>query len=526
MSGAVARGLHRAGRMTIGARTSAPLATRRWPLAAWMFVAIVVVTGLAGWDEQREAEAALLDLGTEQSIVASSLASSLEARLTTAVRDAVLIDEHGPRGPWGHYAPAVARAPSEPPAALRDRSHLLLSIELADGRIVDLGTVASDLLAQPPRVDHSTGLRVFVATPSDTALYSTDGSVLSSHALRDALDHGIGTLRLGRNEAAELGLVARTAMAGLAHLDAGPLGRWGVVAVATAARERDRETRAQWRLVLGVAVASGLVLAFGGIALRKQRKELELVRELAVAQVQQARDEELAVAARLATMGTFAMGVVHEVATPLGVIMGRAEQLLARAKDDERATRGAQAILQATDHIQLIVRRFLDLARGGRPSIELADPSEVVGAAASSVEHRFAKANVSLATDLPADMPPIQCDRALLEHAIVNLLLNACEACEPGGHVDLAARSDAQRIAFVVTDDGVGITPENAARATEPFFTTKPAESGTGLGLAIATEIAKSHRGDLTIAANAEKGTRACIEIPIYALGALHASFE
>ena len=79
----------------------------------------------------------------------------------------------------------------------------------------------------------------------------------------------------------------------------------------------------------------------------------------------------------------------------------------------------------------------------------------------------------------------------------------------------LSARADAEQVAFVVIDDGAGISEEDARRASEPFFTTKPAGSGTGLGLSIATEIAKSHRGRLSLTPNAGKGTRACIEIPI-----------
>ena len=264
-------------------------------------------------------------------------------------------------------------------------------------------------------------------------------------------------------------------------------------------------------------LASGLVLAFGGTALRRQRKELELERELAVAEVQRERDEELVRADRVATMGTFAMGIAHEVATPLGVIVGRAEQLLGKVRDDERATRSAQTILAQADRIQHIVRRFLDMARGGPPALDRVDPASVVRAATQAVEHRFSKAGVHLAADIPGTMPPIQCDRDLLEQAIVNLLLNACEACSEGGHVEIAARSDAEQVAFVVTDDGTGISPENARRATEPFFTTKSRAEGTGLGLAIAAEIVKSHRGDLTIAPNADRGTRARIEIPITA---------
>ena len=488
---------------------------RQWPLVSAMLLAIAVVTGLAWWDEQREADAALNDLGTEQAIVASSLASNLRAHLRNVQRDAELLAEHPPANDNARYAPAVVRPAGAPAAAALAGSRMRFTLLLADGRQVDLGVDAGDLIDRAQLVERADELTVIVSAPNDDSLHSIDGRVLRSPALRDALDRGALAVRLSRPEAAQLGLLARTAMAGLAHVDAGALGRWGVAAVASAARERDREKRALWRLLLGVPVASGLVLLFGGIALRKQGRELALARELAVAEAQRAGEDALVRAQRVATMGTFAMGIAHEVATPLGVIVGRAEQLLGRVQGDDRAAHGAQTILKQADRIQVIVRRFLDMARGGPPSLERVDPSEVVRAAAAAVAHRFAKANVSLTTDIPPEMPLVQCDRALLEHALVNLLLNACDACKPGAHVEVAARAGAQRVAFVVNDDGIGIDAEDAARATEPFFTTKSEGQGVGLGLAIATEIAKSHRGDLTIAPNATQGTRACIEIPI-----------
>jgi two-component system NtrC family sensor kinase len=455
--------------------SSPPLAParRQWLLVLGMLVAIALVTGLAWWDGAREDEAALSDLGTEQAILASSLAIGLQAYLANGERD-----------------------PSR---------------------------LAGDLIEGGPAIEHRGELKVLLAAPSERALRGSDGREVSSPRLRDALDRGVSFARLTRSEAAESGLVARTAMAGIAHLDAVPFGRWGIVAIATAARERDRESRARWRLVLGVMVASTLVLGFGGIALRNQRKELQVEGELRVAEVERERDQRLLQAQRIATMGTFAMGIVHEVATPLGVIMGRAEQLVGRLKDDERSAKSAEIIVKQADLIQHTVRRFLDLARGGPPSFGRVDPADVVRAAATSVEHRFAKAEVALRANVPAHMPQVQGDRALLEHAIVNLLLNACEACTAGGHVEVLAREDAERVAFVVTDDGIGISPEHASQATEPFFTTKLAGSGTGLGLAIASEIAKVHRGELAIAANAPRGTRACIEIPSASQGGSHA---
>jgi signal transduction histidine kinase len=489
-------------------------------MLAWMFVAIAVVTGLAWWDEQREAEAALRDLEIEQSILAASLAGSLHAHLTTVLRDAVLVGEHGPGVVENRYSPIAVRRGDAPRAAVAGVGHLLLSIPISEGRVVDLGARPVDLVDRDQRVVRPGVLTVLLAPPNEATLHAMDGGLVSSQPLRDALERGAETLRLSRPEAAEIALPARTSMAGIARVDAGDLGRWGVVAVVSAARERDREKRAMWRLVLGVVVASGLVLAFGGAALRRQRKELDLERELAVAEVQRERDEDLQRAERVATMGTFAMGIAHEVATPLGVIVGRAEQLLGRLRDDDRAARGARAILEQADRIQHIVRRFLDMARGGPPALERADPATIVRSAARGVEHRFAKAQVSLDADIPPTMPLIQSDRDLLEQAIVNLLLNACGACAAGGHVKLSARAEAEQVAFVVTDDGAGISEEDARRASEPFFTTKPPGAGTGLGLAITTEIVKSHRGRLTLTPNAAgRGTRACIEIPIAAGG-------
>jgi len=304
------------------------------------------------------------------------------------------------------------------------------------------------------------------------------------------------------------------AIAGLARADAGPLGVWRVAVVATALRVRDRQARAMWRLVLGFTLASALIAAFGGHAQRKQKKELELARSLARVEFMHERDERLVRADKLATLGALATGIAHEVSTPLGVIVGRAEQILPKVASDERATRNVNIVLEQAERISQIVRAFLGLARGGAPSLDKVDPADVASAALELVEHRFTKAEVTLGSELSADLPRVACDRKLFEQVLVNLLLNACDACEPGGHVDLAVRSDGKRVSFIVTDDGDGITPEVAARAVEPFFTTKSATAGTGLGLAIANEIVKHHHGELALTPReGARGTRATVEL-------------
>jgi signal transduction histidine kinase len=264
-----------------------------------------------------------------------------------------------------------------------------------------------------------------------------------------------------------------------------------------------------------VILAAGLVFAFGTAALRRQRRGLLLERELALAALARERDAELTTASRAATLGTLAMGIAHEVSTPLGVISGRAEQLLSKVDGDERASRSVRAILDQTERIRRVIRTFLDVVRGGAPALGDTPPVAVLEGALALVEHRFSAAGVALEKHVAPDLPLIHGDVPMLQQAIVNLLLNACDACAHGGHVVASVELAGAGVVFTVTDDGRGITPEEAARAAEPFFTTKAPGLGSGLGLAITHEIVKLHRGQLTIEPASPRGTRATVSVPL-----------
>jgi signal transduction histidine kinase len=203
------------------------------------------------------------------------------------------------------------------------------------------------------------------------------------------------------------------------------------------------------------------------------------------------------------------------VSTPLGVIVGRAEQLARRLNEDERGLRAANAIQEQADRIGKIVRGFLALARGDATSLEEVEPEDIVRDATELVEHRFTTAHVSLAIEVAPELPAISCEPKLFTQVLVNLLLNACDACEKGGSVAIRALSEEGRIAFIVEDDGHGITRDDLARAKEPFFTTKPPGKGTGLGLAIATEIVSHHCGTLSLEPRSDgaRGTVARVEV-------------
>lgn len=316
-----------------------------------------------------------------------------------------------------------------------------------------------------------------------------------------------GERHLDRVHARALGLPERTAMAGFAIAPTGET----IAIVSTAADQRDRDRAGQQRLIGAILLAAGLVGAFGGFALVRQRTQLGLERELAVADTARARDGELERLSRAATMAALGSGVAHELSTPLGVIVGRAEQILARSGGDERTAKNAQAILDEAEHIDHVVRGLLGLARGAPIAMQEIAPREIVREAAALVEHRFVRAGVTLVPAV-SDVPVVRCEPLLFKHALVNLLLNACEASPRGTTVRVEVRAEGGEVAFVVIDEGQGITPELAARAKEPFFTTKG--EGTGLGLAIANEIATTHRGSLSITAREPRGTSVSIIVP------------
>ncbi len=424
----------------------------------WMVLTIAGVGGVAYWDDHRESEASLADFAHEQVSLARNAAATLE---------------------------------------LADR--------LGDNDLP---------LATLRRIEEPESLVVLVQ--SGEVLVSTQGTSVRSEPIMSALAAGEESTRLSRSEAAALGLRPRTAIVGIAHAmtRSGPR---SVIVVASALRERDRERRAEWRLALSFILSSAIVLAFGVLALRKQRKEFELARELAVADAIRVRDERLRRADKLATLGAIATGIAHEVSTPLGVIVGRAEQLAPKVQSDERASRAVAAITEQADRIGKIIRGFLSLARGGAAALEHTLPSLIAQDAVDLVRHRFNQAHVELQYDTTDNLPTIACDPKLFTQVLVNLLLNACDACEEGGHVQLrvSPNADHTRVYFLVKDDGAGISKEDAARATEPFFTTKPPGKGTGLGLAIANEIVLHHHGTLSLAARDDThGTEARVEIP------------
>ena len=229
-------------------------------------------------------------------------------------------------------------------------------------------------------------------------------------------------------------------------------------------------------------------------------------------------ERNLARAEKLATIGTLAAGVAHEVGTPLGIISGRAEQLLAKLPEGDAAepTRKAvTSILSQVDKVSTTIRQLLDFARVRPIDAAVVTPAQALGQAAALLDHRFRHAKVALAVEAPPSVAAVAADPGQLEQVFVNLLINACDACSAGGHVRVGARQDGDRVAFEVVDNGAGIPPEHLSSVLDPFFTTKKRGQGTGLGLTIAADIVKNHGGALEIDSTVGAGTTVRVLLPI-----------
>jgi signal transduction histidine kinase len=328
----------------------------------------------------------------------------------------------------------------------------------------------------------------------------------------DARGRG-GARLVSREASASLGLGARMAVVGFAPVTV--QGRtFTLWCVTSARRVRDRARFGGVRLAIATGLAGFLVALFDYFMRRQQRREQALAHALQVAEATQAMQGQLVRAEKLATIGTLAAGVAHEVGTPLGIISGRAEMILDAASPDDPARKDLQSIIAQVDKVSQTIRQLLDFARVRPIEAGPVNAGDVVTGSAALLEHRFRQSKVKLAVQIDPHVPRVTADAGQLEQVLVNLLINACDACASGGTVRVSVEARGDQVAICVHDDGAGIAADHLPQVLDPFFTTKKRGQGTGLGLTIAADIVKNHQGSIEIASAEGKGTTVLVLLP------------
>ena len=257
------------------------------------------------------------------------------------------------------------------------------------------------------------------------------------------------------------------------------------------------------------------------------------------------RERARATQERLATVGSLAAGVAHEINNPLAYVIANVQYALdsisqwppmqtltpppvegapatLRPPDsaiERERTQLKEALVEANEgarRVQRIVADLKTLARQGDDRVEPIDVAHTlnwaIGVTMTEIRHR-----ARLVKNIEK-IAPVRGDEARLGQVFVNVLLNAAQAIEPGNamenEITVRAFEHDGRVVIEVTDSGVGIPEENLTKIFDPFFTTKPRGIGTGLGLSICHEIIASMRGSLTAENHSPHGAKFVLQIP------------
>ena len=218
--------------------------------------------------------------------------------------------------------------------------------------------------------------------------------------------------------------------------------------------------------------------------------------------------------AKMEAVGKLAGGVAHDFNNLLTAIGGFTELAHARALVHGDATTAShlEEVLQAADRARRLVEQLLTTSRRRPREVTTVDVDAVVDDIAGLLQGAMGEAHrLRLAL---TGAGQVRLDRDELEHVLINLTVNACDAMPGGGEVTIGTAIDGDDVVLSVADSGVGMTPEVAARATEPFFTTKPEGAGTGLGLATAYGAVTAAGGSLAFDTTPGVGTVVLLRLP------------
>jgi len=225
------------------------------------------------------------------------------------------------------------------------------------------------------------------------------------------------------------------------------------------------------------------------------------------------KDRQIMQSEKMASLGELAAGIAHEIRNPLAIIAGSAETL---KKREERETREEMIgyIVEESERINAMITNFLNFAKPKEPELASCDIVEVIQKTIQLIFPQARTQNVEVVGEFPQKPLYIEVDPELIQHAIMNIELNALEAMEQGGVLRInVIPNQGGRLVIKFSDTGKGIPPKISGKIFDPFFTTK--EGGTGLGLSIAHTIVESHGGTLTNTSNEGRGATFTMSLPI-----------
>ena len=222
---------------------------------------------------------------------------------------------------------------------------------------------------------------------------------------------------------------------------------------------------------------------------------------------------QLQVSERLAALGRVTAGVAHEVKNPLNSMRVWLEVLKTNLPVEPEPQQAVKMLDSEIDRLDRAVKTFLDFTRPVEIELTETDLSELLQVVLDGAAQTIQRAGVELVKILPEQFPPVRLDRQLMHQAVLNLVLNACEAMDRGGRLTVSLTHNGDRAEIQVADTGRGIAPEHQRKIFQLFFTTRP--GGSGIGLANTFRFVQLHNGSIEFMSEVGRGTTFRIDLPL-----------
>ncbi len=252
---------------------------------------------------------------------------------------------------------------------------------------------------------------------------------------------------------------------------------------------------------------------------------------------------------RTSAINSLAAGIAHEINTPLGIIQSTLSSLVKDLKTSVSAItyvnekcdsspflkayeehlktinydrlkdsgdRKIERIKRTIKRISNIINDLKNFSGIDKEPVNRVDLNSCIDESIRLTMSLHNNCDVQFTKDYAA-LPLLECSPSEIKQAIFQIINNSIDACDNNGTIEIKTSFNEKNsaITVVITDNGVGIEPENICRVFHPFFTTKPVGSGTGIGLTIAEQTIQKHHGQVHIDSKQNKGTTVTIELPI-----------
>lgn len=227
--------------------------------------------------------------------------------------------------------------------------------------------------------------------------------------------------------------------------------------------------------------------------------------------------EQLAFNEKMAELGMLSTGMVHELNSPLSVIVSASQMILREEELPEFVKEMVERIGLEAQRLSYFTRSLLSFARKEEAAEAEADVNLVLQEVMAFLKYEAQKRSISVIEEKDYDLPPIAADGNRLKQVFINLIMNAFQAMEEGGTLLLktSLTDDGRFFEVQVADTGKGIAAEAVEHIFEPFFSTKVAGEGTGLGLFISRNIVERLGGRIQVKSIVGEGTTFILLFPL-----------